>query len=106
MVKLPAFWLQHQVTVEPYEGNSGKGPVFAAPVVVRCWLEETNRMVRAADGNEVTSSAQFYCRLDALDARPESRVTLPSGRVTTILTLAKRDAGRLPLPEHLEVSLV
>jgi len=38
--------------------------------------------------------------------RPESRVTLPSGRVTTILTLAKRDAGRLPLLEHLEVSLV
>jgi len=106
MVTLPAFWLQHQVTVEPYEGNSGHGPVFGAPVTVRCWLEKTTRMVRAADGNEVTSSAQFYCRLDALDAKPESRVTLPSGRVTTVLTVARRDAGRLPLPEHLEVSLV
>jgi hypothetical protein len=106
MVTLPGLWLQHRVTVEPYEGNTAKGPAFAAPVTVRCWLEETNRMVRAADGNEVTSSAQFYCRLDALDARPESRVTLPSGRVTTVLTVARRDAGRLPLPAHLEVSLV
>lgn len=106
MVTLPGVWLQHQVTVEPYEGNTAKGPAFGTPVTVRCWLEETNRMVRSPDGNEVVSSAQFYCRLDAVEAPPESRVTLPSGRVTTVLTAARRDAGGLPLPAHLEVSLV
>lgn len=105
MVTLPGVWLQHTVSVEPYEGNSARGPVYGAAVSVRCFLEEKNRMVRAANGNEVVSSATFYCRLDAVDAPPESRVTLPSGRITTVLTQARQDAGTLPLPEHLEVVL-
>lgn len=105
-MKLPKLWLQHEVTVEPYGGNSGtRGTVFGTPVTVRCFLEEKNRMVRAKDGNEVVSSATFYCRLDAVDAVPESRVTLPDGRVTTVLVQARHDGGGLPLPKHLEVSL-
>lgn len=105
-MKLPRLWLQHEVTVEPYEGNSGaRGPKFGAPVTVPCFLEEKNRMVRAKDGNEVVSSATFYCRLDAVDAVPESRVTLPDGRVTTVLVQARHKGGKLPLPDHLEVSL-
>lgn len=105
--RLPRRWLQHEVTVEPYGGNSGaRGPVFGAPVTVRCFLEETNRMVRAKDDTEVLSSATVYCRLDAVDAPPESRVTLPDGRVTTVLVQARHDSGGLPLPDHLEVSLL
>ncbi|WP_151480626.1 hypothetical protein [Streptomyces albicerus] len=104
--RLPRRWLQHSVTVEPYEGSSARGPVYGEPVAVLCFLEEKNRMVRAADGNEVVSSARFFCRLDAVTAPPESRVTLPDGRVTTVLVQARHDAGGLPLPQHLEVSLV
>lgn len=99
-------WLRHTVSVERYGGNSANGPVFDAPVTVRCFVEEKNRMVRNPEGNEVVSSATFYCRLDAVDARPESRVTLPSGRVTTVIVQAEHDGGGLPLPDHLEVSLV
>ncbi|MFM9777093.1 hypothetical protein [Streptomyces scabiei] len=105
-MKLPKLWLQHEVTVEPYGGPSGgRGPKFGAPVAVPCFLEEKNRMVRAKDGNEVVSSATFYCRLDAVNAVPESRVTLPDGRVTTVLVQARHEGGKLPLPDHLEVSL-
>lgn len=103
---LPAFWLKHQVTVEPYDGASGAGPLYGTPVTVRCWLEQKTRMVRAPDGREVTSSTRFYCRLDAVNAPPESRVTLPDGRTTTVIEQLRHDSGGLPLPEHLEVQLV
>lgn len=106
-MKLPKFWLQHEVTVERHEGTSGtRGERFGAPVAVPCFLEEKNRMVRKADGTEVLSSATFYCRLDAVDAVPESRVTLPDGRVTTVAVQGKGDGGKLPLPDHLEVNLL
>ncbi|NUS86320.1 MAG: hypothetical protein HOY75_27260 [Streptomyces sp.] len=105
-MKLPKLWLQHEVTVEPYGGPSGsRGPKFGPAVAVPCFLEEKNRMVRAKDGTEVLSSTTFYCRLDAVDAVPESRVTLPDGRVTTVLVQARHKGGKLSLPEHLEVSL-
>ncbi|SDM46394.1 hypothetical protein SAMN04487981_101605 [Streptomyces sp. cf386] len=99
-------WLRHTVTVEPYEGNSAVGPLYGQPVQVRCFLEEKNRLVRAPDGREVTSSTTFYCRLDAVDAPPESKVTLPGDRQTTVIDQARHDGGGLPLPDHLEVQLI
>ncbi len=105
MVKLPGLWLRHTVTVEPYAGASGLGPVYSTPVPVRCFLEEKNRLTRAADGREVVSGATFYCRLDAVNAPPESRVTLPDGRVTAVIEQIPHNGGGLPLPDHLEVRL-
>ncbi|WP_245936432.1 hypothetical protein [Streptomyces cahuitamycinicus] len=105
-MKLPGMWLRHQVTVEPYEGNSAVGALYGAPVTVRCFLEEKNRLVRAPDGREVVSSSRFFCRLDVVDAPPESRVTLPDGRKTTVIDQARHDGGGLPLPDHLEVQLL
>lgn len=99
-------WLRHTVTVEPYEADSAYGPQYAAPVVVRCFLEEKTRLVRAPDGREVTSGTTFYCRLDAVTAPPESRVTLPDGRRTTVIDQTRHDGGGLPVPDHLEVQLV
>ncbi|MFF5980851.1 hypothetical protein ACFY78_18600 [Streptomyces olindensis] len=104
-MKLPGMWLRHQVTVEPYEGNSAVGALYGDPVEVRCFLEEKNRLVRAPDGREVTSSSRFFCRLDAVNAPPESRVTLPGGRTTTVIDQQRHDGGGLPLPDHLEVQL-
>lgn len=103
---IPTFLLRHEVTVEPYLGDSGYGPQYGDPVSVRCFLEEKTRLVRAPDGREVTSSSTAYCRLDAVDAPPESRVTLPGGRQTTVIDQARHDGGGLPTPDHLEVSLV
>ncbi|MFC8432255.1 hypothetical protein [Streptomyces sp. NPDC057253] len=105
-MNLPASLLRHEVTVEPYEGDSAVGPLYGAPVTVRCFLEEKTRRVRAPDGREVVSSSTFYCRLDAVDALPESRVSLPGGRQTTVIDQARHDGGGLPTPDHLEVQLV
>jgi hypothetical protein len=99
-------WLRHQVTVEPYEGDSAVGPLYGDPVPVRCWLEKKKRLVRAPDGREVTSSSTFYCRLGAVNAPPESVVTLPDGSKTTVIKQIENDGGGLPLPDHLEVQLV
>ncbi|MER5213701.1 hypothetical protein ABT063_24795 [Streptomyces sp. NPDC002838] len=103
---IPGYLLRHQVTVEPYEGDSAVGPLYGDPVTVRCFLEEETRLVRAPDGREVTSSSTIYCRLDAVTAPPESKVTLPDGRETTVIAQIPHNGGGLPTPDHLEVQLV
>jgi len=105
-VLIPSFLLRREVTVEPYLGDSGYGPQYGDPVTVRCLLEQKNRLVRAPDGREVTSSSTFYCRLDAVNAPPESRVTLPDGRQTTVIEQIPHNGGGLDTPDHLEVQLL
>lgn len=105
MSRIPGFLLRHQVTIEPYDGSSAYGPLYGAPVTVRCFLDEQTRLVRAADGHDVTSNATLYCRLDAVTAPPESRVTLPDGTQRTVVAALRRDGGGLPTPDHLELQL-
>lgn len=57
-MNIPSFLLQHEVTGEPYEGSSANGPVYGAPVTVRCWLEEGSELTRATEGAEVVATAQ------------------------------------------------
>ncbi|MFE7128957.1 hypothetical protein [Streptomyces sp. NPDC057617] len=104
-MKLPKIWLQHTITVEPYEGSGAYGPVYGAPVDVEGFLEQTARLVRAPGGDEVVASSTFYCRRGAVNAPTKSKVTLPDGTKTTVIVAHDRAAGRLPLPEHLEVIL-
>lgn len=104
MSTLPRFLLRHEVTVEPYGGNTANGPLYGPPVTVACFLEEGNKLSRNKDGHEVTSSAQFYARLDTV-APPQSRVTLPDGRITSVIQAMRRDGAGLPTPDHLEVHL-
>lgn len=97
-------WLQHTITVEPYQGSGSYGPVYGVPVSVAGFLEERTQLVRDPGGDEVTSSSVFYCRR-GVSVPPASRVTLPDGETTTVIAAYDRSAGRLPLPEHLEVNL-
>ena len=53
----------------------------------------------------VTSSSTAYARLGT-DAPAQSRVTLPGGRVTSVIAALRRDGGALPVPSHLEIQLV
>lgn len=104
MSQIPSRLLVHTVTVEAYEGDSAYGPRYADPVSVRCFVEEQTRTVRAPTGQEVVSSSTLYARLDTT-CPAESRVTLPSGRQTTVIAAHRRDGGGLPVPDHLEVQL-
>ncbi|MCM2394359.1 hypothetical protein [Streptomyces albipurpureus] len=103
-MKIPGFLLRHEVTVEPYLGDSAYGPQYGPAASLRCFLDEQTRTVRSKEGQEVISSGTFYARLDAV-CPAESRVTLPTGRQTTVIAALRRDGGGLATPDHLEVQL-
>jgi len=107
-VKVPGWLLRHSVTVEAYEGDSAYGPRYAAPVAVRCFLDQKIRTVRGQTGEEVVSSGTFYARLDEAQAicPAESRITLPDGSTTTVIAALPRNSNGLPTPDHLEVQLI
>ncbi|MEU6342220.1 hypothetical protein ABZ883_14910 [Streptomyces sp. NPDC046977] len=104
MGRLPRRFMRREVTVEPYLGDGSHGPLYGPPTTVRCFLEERTRRVRDAEGREVTSSSTVYSDL-AANCPPESRVTLPGGRQTTVIAALRHDGGGLPTPDHLEVQL-
>jgi hypothetical protein len=80
-VKLPRWLLQHTATIEPYAGAGANGPVYADAVTVRCFREDKRRLVRSATGVDLGT------------------------RVATVITVADRDGGQLPVPSHVEVNL-
>lgn len=97
------------ITVEAYRGSGGYGDVYdTAAQVSPCVVEDTNRVVVVqtgdAEGSERVSSTTVYAP-PAADIPPGSRVTLPTGRVATVLAASFMDAHGLPLPEHWELSL-
>ncbi|MDX3065396.1 hypothetical protein PV518_25005 [Streptomyces sp. ND04-05B] len=105
-MKLPGFLLRHEVTVEAKEGEGPYGPTYAAPVTVRCFVEQKTRLVRNAEGDEVVSSSTVFCQLDALaQPPPKSRVTLADGTKTKVIAAHRNDGAGLPTPDHFEIQL-
>lgn len=102
MNAVPKWMMQHSVIIEPYLGSTAYGPKYGPGVAVPCFLDEKTQTVRAADGTETTSSSTAYTRLDTV-APALSRVTLPDGRVTSVLAALRRDGGKFPTPSHLEL---
>lgn len=105
MPAIPGWLLRHQATIEPYQGEGANGPSFGPAATVPAFVDEQTRMVRASDATQTVSSATVYCRLDVV-VPEQSRVTLPSGRQTTVLVALRRDGGGLATPDHLELQLV
>lgn len=104
MSAVPGWLLRHTVSIEPLTGQGPYGPVYGEAVAVRGFLDQNTRMVRNPQGEEVTSSSTFYCRL-ATVAPPGSRVTLSDERTTTVIAALRRDGKGLPTPDHLELQL-
>lgn len=103
-MNVPGWLLRHRITVEPYTGDTAYGPAYGPPVEgVPALVSEVVRTVRDREGREVTSTAQFIAA-PGLDCPPESRITLPSGRITTALSIARHTAPGLPAPQSSEVS--
>ncbi|MEU5624286.1 hypothetical protein [Streptomyces tendae] len=100
----PAMVLQHRVRVEAYEGSGSKGDIYASPETVRCLIDEKTQQVTSPGGQIVTSGSSYIARPDHRPP-PNSRVTLPDGRVTTVITIARADGGRLPVPSNTQVFL-
>jgi hypothetical protein len=111
-MSIPAAWLIHEITIDPYLGLTGQGEdAYGPSLTIKCLVEEKIRHIRAQDtvnstGDELNSTATVYCELAyARSIPPVSRVTLPSGRVTRVLEALRRDGGNLPVPSHLELVL-
>lgn len=99
-----AEFLVHTVTVEPHLGESGYGgAIYGPPVNVPCFVDETTRMVRDSNGSETVSSSTIYAAPDA-PITGGSRVTLPSGDTTTVISSSRHDSGPLDLPDHMEAA--
>jgi hypothetical protein len=105
-MRLPGFLKRHTVSVEPYTGTGAYGPQYGAAVSVKCFKDDVRRLVRMANGDEVTSAATLYSDLSE-NVPLNSRVTLPGDPVTTyfVLALKRHDGAGLGTPDHLEVSL-
>jgi hypothetical protein len=93
----------HTVTVEAYTGSGPHGDVYAAAVSVTCFVDQKRKLVRAPNGSQVISESTVYAALETA-APPRSRITLPDGQVTLVISAARRDGAGLPVPEHLEIA--
>lgn len=102
-MSLLAMWLQHSVTIEPYAGSGAYGDTYGAPVVIPCWVEQGRKLVRAEDGSETVSETTIYAQ-PGTTAPARSRVTLPGGATTVVISTSDRDGGTLPLPSHVEIA--
>lgn len=101
---IPPQLLRHTVTVEAYLGDGARGPLYADPQTVPCYLEHKTRLARAPDGRQVTSSSQVYCDLGPT-VTTQSRVTLPDGTRPTVLQVSEYDTKGLVPADHLEIYL-
>lgn len=105
MTDLVDFWV-HTITVRTLTGTGGMGDTYAAPTQLVGFVDDKRRLVRAADATQVVSEATYYGPVEQAAAlTPGSEVTLPSGRVATVITAAVRTAPGLDLPEHVEAVL-
>lgn len=102
--RIPRRYFIHEITVEPYAGESSTGSLYGRPVAVGCLLDEQTRAVRTPGGEQVTSTSTAYADLGTV-APPLSRVTLPGGRTTTVIQAKRRDGKQLGTPNHLEIQL-
>lgn len=111
LVNIPSFLLQHQITLEPYLGQSANGPTYGPPIPVRALVDEQTREIRDPHGDKVVSGATVYCRLDGVPVPGSvvipvlSRVTLADGRQTRVIQTYRHDGGNLGTPNHLEINL-
>ena len=108
----------HTISVQTLTGTGAYGDVFAAPVQLQCMVEE--KLVRSRLGDTVFSETKIYTA-PMLSVYPSSitypgavlypslnlltegsQVTLPSGDVATVTTVAVHNSGSLGLPDHVE----
>jgi hypothetical protein len=90
------------ITVEPYLGQGGAGPLYGPPVEVEAYVEARRRLVRDT-AERLVSSTTVYCRLSVV-APVKSRTTV-RGQTGYVLSVLEHDGGRGRLPSHRELLL-
>ena len=102
MAALRARGLLTPITIEPYLGESGAGPVYGPPVQVEAYVEAKRKLLRDA-AERLVSNSMAVCHLDTT-APAKSRVTV-AGVASTVLRSSQHGTLAGPLPAHLELLL-
>ena len=102
-MSVPTWLLVHTVTVTPRTGSGAYGTTYGDPFTLRCFRETGHKLVRAADGNEVVSSAQLYAAPGQAASIPAGSTVEWDGHTTTVVASHDRDSGGLGAPDHTEV---
>lgn len=107
MVDPLASWWRHEVSVARYTGVGAYGDQFATPVPYTGTVEDSRRLVRGPDGEQLTSSTTVRLPIDTPDIPLGSIVFLPAfgGRAATVLAVSRHHGGGQPTPDHLELAL-
>jgi hypothetical protein len=97
----------HTINVETFTGPTPTGDGYAAPVPVHGYLDEGLVRIRDGNGEQLIEQSRFYAEVaDVAKFTPESRVTLPDGRVSQVDRTRTREAGgAFVLVQHIEVVL-
>lgn len=96
----------HTATVETFQGTNGYGEdTYADPVDVPGFLTDVRKLVLNADGEQVTSEAQFFTYPDRAPLfLAKSRVTV-NGNPSLVIRSNLNTSGDLDLPDHVAISL-
>jgi len=105
---LAPFWI-HDVVIARRTGVGAYTIAYDTPQTVTGFVDDGQRLVVNADGEQVTSTATVFLPADTADVPVQSQVTLPAtfgGRVSEVIRVGRRDSGSLDLPDHIEVNLL
>lgn len=102
---LPDHLLRHTITVQPYLGAGPAGGVYGAPFTRRAYVQDKRQLVRNTAGDEVISETTVYTNPGPEEIPPKSKVTVPSGRTSLVITANRREGAINGLRDHLEVIL-
>ncbi|WP_293787761.1 hypothetical protein [uncultured Aeromicrobium sp.] len=105
MAEIPYSYLYASVDVETYVGTGAYGDRYADPVSRRCAIDDTRRLVRSSDGQEVVSETTLITRREyKAQFTPGSKVALPD-RVAKVIKASELTDGGRGAWQHLEVAL-
>jgi len=103
-MKLPDIVQPHTVTIEEYEGEGAYGPQYSDSYEVNGYYQEENKYIRNDEGDEVTSSSQFFTSAD-IKPPQKSKLTFDGNENEVMTTSVKRNAitGKI---SHVQVMLL
>jgi len=104
-----SMWWVHETTIERYAGSGPEGDVYDSPVAVVGLVDLGPKLVRNQTGEEVVSSARVSYPAGTAFIPPRSYVTTPAqlgGTRAEVMSCHVHDAGPLPVPSHVEITLM
>lgn len=100
---IPTHLKVHSVTIADFQGSGTYGDTWGTPRTVKCWVEETNKIVTNALGEQEVSTTQVL--VDPGDEGPlKSRITL-NGVARTLIAVTRHTSGGLTQLDHVELML-